>query len=155
MSKVKNNQFTNVYGKNRIFVVSDRDILAVPVDVIVNPANSGLSHGGGLAERILLEAGPELEEECNKIIDKIGKMSVTEVVVTTAGRLPYKGVIHAVGPRMGDGKEQSKIEKTIINCLQLADNHGWKSIAFPAISTGIFSVPKDICAKAFDKAILY
>ncbi len=104
---------------------------------------------------ISYEAGHQLEEECNKIIEKIGKMSVTEVVVTTAGRLPYNGVIHAVGPRMGDGKEQSKIEKTLINCLQLADNQGWKSLAFPAISTGIFYVPKDISAKAFNKAILY
>ncbi len=62
-------------------------------------------------------------------------------------------MIHAVGPRMGDGEEQSKIETTIINCLQIADKYQWKSIAFPAISTGIFCVPKTICAKAFDNAI--
>ncbi|OQY53967.1 MAG: hypothetical protein DRR08_08145 [Candidatus Parabeggiatoa sp. nov. 2] len=63
--------------------------------------------------------------------------------------------MHAVGPHINNGKKQSKIEKNLINWLQLADNHGWKSIAFPAISTGIFSVPKELCAKAFDKAILY
>ncbi|MDM8560813.1 macro domain-containing protein [Candidatus Parabeggiatoa sp. HSG14] len=147
-------QFTKPYGKDRFFIVSNRDILAAPVDVIVNPANSGLSHGGGLAEKILLEAGEKLEEESNKIIKEKRKIPVTEAVVTTAGRLPYKGVIHAVGPCMGDGKEQLKIEKTILNCLQIADNYKWESIAFPAISTGIFSVPHKICATAFDKAVL-
>jgi O-acetyl-ADP-ribose deacetylase (regulator of RNase III) len=149
------NQFEKLYAQNRVFIVSDKSLLSAPVDTIVNPANSGLSHGGGLAEQILLEAGSKLEKECYQIIQHLGKISVTKAVVTTAGQLPYQSVIHAVGPRMGDGEEQSKIETTIINCLQIAEKSQWKSIAFPAISTGIFCVPKAVCAKAFDKAISY
>jgi len=147
------NQFEKRYAQNRVFIISDKSLLSAPVDTIVNPANSGLSHGGGLAEQILLEAGSKLEEACHKIIQQQGKISVTKAVVTTAGQLPYQGVIHAIGPRMGDGEEQSKIETTIINCLKIAEKYQWKSIAFPAISTGLFCVPKTVCAKAFDKAI--
>lgn len=152
---MNNNQFEKLYAQNHLFIVSNQSLLSAPVDTIVNPANSGLSHGGGLAEQILIEAGSQLEEECHQIIQQQGKISVTNAVITTAGQLPYLSVIHAVGPRMGDGEEQSKIERTIINCLQIVEQHQWKSIAFPAISTGIFCVPKAICAKAFDKAISY
>lgn len=148
-----NKKFEKLYDRNRIFTVSSRSLLSAPVNTIVNPANQGLSHGGGLAEQILLEAGSQFEEECYKIIRARGKICVTEAVMTTAGKLPYRGIINAVGPIMGDGNEQLKIEATIINCLQIADKYQLESIAFPAISTGIFCVPKETCARAFDKAI--
>jgi len=148
-----NKKFEKLYDKNRIFTVSSRSLLSAPVDAIVNPANQGLSHGGGLAELILLEAGTQFAEECDEIIRTQGRLSITKAVMTTAGQLPYRGIVNAVGPIMGDGNEQLKIEITIINCLQIVDQYQLESIAFPAISTGIFCVPKDVCARAFDKAI--
>ncbi len=141
------------YGANKTLKIGIRDLLGAPVDAIVNPANSGLSHGGGLAAIISDEAGPELDEACEKIIAKVSKIPTTYAVPTQAGNLPFKGVIHAVGPRMGSGEEQKRIEETLINSLTVADKKGWASVAFPAISTGIFGIPKEIFAAAFKNAV--
>jgi O-acetyl-ADP-ribose deacetylase (regulator of RNase III) len=146
-------EFSRTYEGGRVFKAGVFDLLGVSVDAIVNPANSGLSHGGGLAAAISDEAGPDLDRQCELAIEKIGRIPVTQNVVTTAGRMPYKGVIHAVGPRMGDGDEGSKIEKTVVNCLKRAESRGWTSVALPAISTGLFCVPKGTCAEAFKKAV--
>lgn len=133
--------------------VGVKDIFGAPTDVIVNPANGGLTHGGGLAAAIALAAGESMEQECDAIIRKHGRVSQTQAVLTTAGRLPYKHIIHAVGPRMGDGNEYAKLKTTIINVMRLALEKEMKSVAFPAISTGIFGVPKEVCAKAFKDAL--
>jgi O-acetyl-ADP-ribose deacetylase (regulator of RNase III) len=146
-------EFSRTFDGGRVFKVSVSDLLGVNVDAIVNPANSGLSHGGGLAAAISAEGGPEVDRQCEMAIKKIGRIPVTQNVVTTAGELPYKGVIHAVGPRMGDGDERLQIEKTVINCLRRAESRGWKSVALPAISTGLFCVPKEVCAEAFRRAV--
>jgi O-acetyl-ADP-ribose deacetylase (regulator of RNase III) len=146
-------EFSRTFDGGRVFKVSVSDLLGVNVNAIVNPANSGLSHGGGIAAMISAEGGPEVDRQCGLAIRKLGRIPVTQNVVTTAGQLPYKGVIHAVGPRMGDGDEQAKIEKTVINCLIRAESRGWKSVALPAISTGLFCVPKEACAEAFKNAV--
>jgi O-acetyl-ADP-ribose deacetylase (regulator of RNase III) len=146
-------EFSVWVGENKLFKVGVFDLLGAAVDAIVNPANSGLSHGGGLAADIAREAGPRLENQCHLAIKKLGRIPVTQNVVTTAGNLPFKGVIHAVGPRMGDGNEVGKIDRTITNCLRRAASRGWKSVAFPAISTGLFFVPKEMCAHAFKDAV--
>jgi len=145
--------YSKNYGNNRIFKAEVMNILGAPVDAIVNPANSGLSHGGGLAAIISKEAGPKLDDQCDRIVEKLGRIPVTLGVPTNAYNLPYKGIIHSVGPRMGDGDEQAKLEKTITNTLLIAEKQKWYSVAFPAISTGIFGVPKQICAEAFKSAI--
>jgi O-acetyl-ADP-ribose deacetylase (regulator of RNase III) len=146
-------EFSETFEGGRVFKVGVSDLLGVGVDAIVNPANSGLSDGGGLAAAISADGGPEIDRQCDLAIKKIGRIPVTQNVVTTAGRMPCKGVIHAVGPCMGDGDEQFEIEKTVINCLRRAESRGWKSVAFPAISTGLFCVPKEACAEAFKKAV--
>ena len=146
-------EFSIWVEKNRLFKAGVFDLLGVAVDAIVNPANSGLSHGGGLAADIAREAGPRLENQCRLAIKKLGRIPVTQNVVTTAGDLPFKGVIHAVGPRMGDGDEVRKIDRTITNCLRRAAGRGWQSVAFPAISTGLFFVPRKMCAQAFKDAV--
>ncbi|MDH3884132.1 MAG: macro domain-containing protein [Desulfobacterales bacterium] len=146
-------QFLINYPENKVFKVGVRDLLGAPVDAIVNPANSGLSHGGGIAAIISNEGGPKIDKHCAKYIKAYGRIPVTKAVATTAGSLPYKGVIHAVGPRMGDGEEQNKIEATLISCLGVAQAKGWSSIAFPAISTGLFCIPKNVCARAFKSAV--
>jgi O-acetyl-ADP-ribose deacetylase len=119
------------------------DITGRNVDVIVNPANSYLKHGGGVAAAIVRKGGQVIQEES----DKIGYVPVGTAVITTSGKLPCKAVIHTVGPRMGEGNEDEKLRKAIKSVLALAQETGFKSISIPAISTGIFGFPKDRCAK--------
>jgi len=138
-------------GDDVVFTIAVRDIFATPVDAIVNPANKGLSHGGGLAEIISRMAGKELDNECDALIERDGVLETSDAVITTAGLLDFKAVIHAVGPQMGCGDELLKLEKVIQNVLQVAAqaNPPITSVAFPMISTGIYCVPKQICAQAF------
>jgi len=118
------------------------DITEVDAYAIVNPANKDLILGGGVAGVIRKKGGPEIQEECNKI----GGTFVGRAVITTAGKLKARHVIHAVGPRMGEGDEDNKLRNATLNSLKVADENNLKSIVFPAISTGIFGFPKDRCA---------
>ena len=144
--------FTSSYG-NRHFKVAVKDLLGAPVDAIVNAANSGLSHGGGVAEQIARYAGEAFLADSRRIIAMTGRVPLTQCVVTTAGNLPYRGIIHAVGPRMTENNVGAKLEATISNALAVAEAHQWKSIAFPALGTGIYGVPKEVCARAFGNAV--
>jgi len=119
------------------------DITERNVDVIVNAANSYLRHGGGLAAAIVRKGGKIIQEES----DKIGVVSVGNAVITGSGTLPCKAVIHAVGPKFGEGKEDQKLRSAMKNTLMLVQANGFKSISIPAISSGIFGFPKDRCAK--------
>lgn len=119
------------------------DITDMEVDAIVNAANAQLVLGGGVAGAIRRKGGPTIQEECNKI----GGTYVSGAVITTGGKLKAKHVIHAVGPRMGEGNEDQKLKNATLNSLELMDEYKLKSIAFPAISTGIFGYPIDKCAK--------
>ena len=119
------------------------DITDMNVDAIVNAANAQLILGGGVAGAIRKKGGPIIQEECNKI----GGTFVGGAVITGGGNLKAKHVIHAVGPRMGEGDEDQKLKNATLNSLKLMDEHGLSSIAFPAISTGIFGYPIDKCAK--------
>ena len=119
------------------------DITERNTDVIVNAANSHLKHGGGVAAVIVRKGGAIIQRES----EKIGFVPVGSAVITTAGKLPCKAVIHAVGPRMGEGNETFKLRKAIQNCLLLASQKNFKSISIPAISSGIFGFPKRSCAK--------
>jgi len=120
----------------------DGDLTEQSTDAIVNAANANLILGGGVAGAIRTKGGPRIQEECNKI----GGTFVGSAVITTGGNLKAKHVIHAVGPRMGEGQEDTKLKNATLNSLKLADQHKLKSIAFPAISTGIFGFPIDRCA---------
>jgi len=126
------------------------DITELEVDAIVNAANERLKLGGGVAGAILRKGGWEIQEEC----DKIGYCPVGNAVVTGAGKLKAKYVIHAVGPRYGEGDEDNKLRNATLNSLKRADEKNLKSIAFPAISTGIFGFPKDRCADIMLKTII-
>jgi O-acetyl-ADP-ribose deacetylase len=127
---------------NVIIKIMQGDITDSDVDAIVNASNSHLQHGGGVAGVISRKGGPVIQEDSNTI----GYVPVGECAVTTGGRLKAPHVIHAVGPRMGEGDEENKLKKTINNVLELATSKGLKSIAIPAISAGIFGFPKDKCA---------
>lgn len=119
------------------------DITDLDTDVIVNAANAQLIMGGGVAGAIRRKGGPKIQEECNKI----GGTHVGGAVITTGGNLKAKYVIHAVGPRMGEGNEDEKLKNATLNSLKLMDEKKLKTIAFPAISTGIFGYPIEKCAE--------
>jgi O-acetyl-ADP-ribose deacetylase (regulator of RNase III) len=78
-----------------------------------------------------------------------GPFPTGSAVVTTAGRLPFKGVIHAVGPRYGEGGEEAKLLDALTAAFACAQERGWQSVSFPAVSSGIFAVPLEICARAY------
>ena len=130
--KIKNSEIHLIQG----------DITEMETDAIVNAANEQLVLGGGVAGAIRRKGGPLIQEEC----DLIGGTYVGGAVITTGGKLKAKYVIHAVGPRMGEGNEDEKLRNATLNSLKQAEERGLKSIAFPAISTGIFGFPRERCA---------
>ena len=119
------------------------DITALDTDAIVNAANAQLVLGGGVAGAIRTKGGPAIQEECNRI----GGTFVGGAVITTGGALPAKHVIHAVGPRWGQGDEENKLRNAVVNSLKVADANKLASIALPAISTGIFGFPIEPAAR--------
>jgi O-acetyl-ADP-ribose deacetylase len=121
------------------------DITAVDVDAIVNPANEALQLGSGVAGAIRLKGGPTIQEEC----DKIGTCAVGQAVVTRAGRLKAKWVIHAVGPvwKGGNFGEEMLLASAVLQALRRAEDIGATSIALPAISTGVFGFPVEQAAE--------
>lgn len=135
------------YGDREIVVLKG-DITEVEADAIVNAANKYLKHGGGVAAAIVRKGGDIIQKESNKIIAEYGPLEVGEAVATTAGNLKAKKVIHTVGPVYGEGDERNKLIKAVYNSLRLADSMGFESIAFPAISTGIYRVPVGLAAEA-------
>lgn len=132
MVKISNTEIELVQG----------DITELDTDAIVNAANSKLQHGGGVAWAIANKGGYSIQRES----DKLKFCPVGNAVITTAGKLKAKYVIHAVGPKMGEGEEDAKLRSATLSALKLADKHKLKSIAFPAISTGIYKFPVDRCA---------
>lgn len=120
------------------------DITKIEVDVIVNAANTSLLGGGGVDGAIHRAGGKEILEECRLIRNKQGGCKVGEAVITTAGNLKAKKVIHTVGPRwnQGNSNEEVKLKNCYLNSLKLAESNKFKSIAFPNISTGIYKFPK-------------
>lgn len=132
-----------LHVKGRSLELLQGDITELDTDGIVNAANAQLILGAGVAGAIRTKGGPSIQEECNKI----GPIQVGQAAITGAGRLKAKYVIHAVGPRMGEGEEDQKLLSATLSALRLADQHGLKSIAFPAISTGIFGFPVERCAR--------
>jgi len=129
------------------------NLLEEPVDAIVNAANGQLAHGGGVAGVISRAAGPELQQESDRLVAERGPFATGSAVVTGAGRLPFKGVIHAVGPRLGEGDEEAKLVEALTSAFRRARERGWQSVSFPAVSAGIFAVPLEICSRAYLKAV--
>ena len=125
------------------------NLLDEPVEAIVNAANGHLAHGGGVAAIISRAAGPALQEESDRITRQRGPFPAGSAVVTGAGRLPFKGVIHAIGPRQGEGDEEAKLVRALTAAFACAREHGWEAVSFPAVSSGIFAVPLGVCARAY------
>lgn len=125
------------------------DITKIAIDVIVNAANSSLMGGGGVDGAIHKAGGPTILAECKEIIKSIGSCKTGEAVITNAGNLPCKKVIHTVGPiwRGGSQNEATLLSNCYSNSLALAAENNLSSIAFPNISTGIYHFPKKDAAQ--------
>lgn len=134
--------------KNRLEAIKG-DITKIKADAIVNAANSSLLGGGGVDGSIHRAGGPAILEECRKIVARQGGCKTGEAVITTAGNLPAKYVIHTVGPVWsgGNNKEREKLANCYLNSLQLAVENNCKTVAFPNISTGVYHFPKEDAAK--------
>lgn len=131
------------------------DITKQKCDAIVNAANSSLMGGGGVDGAIHRAGGPTILEECKKIVATHGICPTGEAVITTAGNLPAKFVIHTVGPvwHGGQHNESQKLANCYKNSLRLARQYNLHSIAFPNISTGIYGYPKEQAAEVGVRAV--
>jgi O-acetyl-ADP-ribose deacetylase len=132
------------------------DITKETTEAIVNAANSSLLGGGGVDGAIHRAGGPSILEECKRIVAKIGTLSPGKAVITAGGRLPPKYVIHTVGPvyRAGTQREAETLASCYRESIRMADDHGIRSLAFPAISTGAYGYPVDQAAAVAIRAVI-
>jgi len=130
-------------GSGREIELSEGDITRVAADAIVNAANSALAGGGGVDGAIHRAGGPAIMRELDAIRGRIGRCPTGGAVATAGGRLDCKYVFHAVGPVYRDGThgEPELLASCYRKCLELAEERGVRSIAFPAISTGVYGYP--------------
>lgn len=131
------------------------DITQENVDAIVNAANSGLLGGGGVDGAIHRAGGPTILEACKKIRETQGRCPTGQAVITHAGNLNANHVVHTVGPiwQGGNSNEEQLLHNAYTNSLQIASDHGDKTIAFPSISTGAYGFPIDKAAPIALKAV--
>jgi O-acetyl-ADP-ribose deacetylase (regulator of RNase III) len=134
-------------GKTCLMLVQG-DLTQQPVDAIVNAANSSLMGGGGVDGAIHRAGGPAILEECRRIVVERGRLPPGQAVITTGGQLPARFVIHTVGPvwRGGGSGEAETLASAYRASLALALQHGLKTVAFPAISTGAYGYPVEQAA---------
>ncbi|MCH4199794.1 MAG: macro domain-containing protein [Clostridium tyrobutyricum] len=133
--------------KDKRVLIKKGDITQEDSDAIVNPANDTLQHGGGAAAAIVKSGGIEIQIDSDKLIRNIGLLPTGKAVITYGHNLQAKFIIHTVGPKMGEGNEENKLKKSVLNALNLAESYNLKSISIPAISSGIFGFPKERCAE--------
>jgi O-acetyl-ADP-ribose deacetylase len=139
--------FEENFPNDKIFQIVQGDITSEKVDAIVNAANSQLAHGGGVAWTISRRGGKTIQAESREWVKKNGEVSHAEPAYTSAGKLPCRYVIHAVGPVWGDGDEDAKLADAVTGSLRVASELGLVSVSLPAISTGIFGFPKERAAR--------
>jgi O-acetyl-ADP-ribose deacetylase (regulator of RNase III) len=141
--------------KERISLIKG-DITKVTADAIVNAANTSLLGGGGVDGAIHRAGGPTILDDCRKIIARQGGCKTGQAVITTAGNLPAKFVVHTVGPVWNGGKkdEKQKLADCYKNSLQLALDNNCETIAFPCVSTGVYKFPENEAARVAVDAVI-
>lgn len=122
------------------------DLTDEAVDAIVNAANERLALGGGVAGAIRRRGGETIQQECDAWVRAHGPGAHDRPALTSGGRLPCGAVIHAVGPVWGSGDEDRKLETAYRSALELAEASGFRTVAFPSLSTGIFGFPVERAA---------
>lgn len=127
--------------------VVEGDITEQRVDAIVNAANGRMRGGGGVDGAIHAAGGPEILEDCKRVVPDGQLLPTGEAVATTAGRLPARWVIHVVGPVHGRGS-RDQLVSCYRNALRVADELGARTIAFPLVSAGIYGWPLDDAVRA-------
>jgi len=133
------------------------DITALDTDAIVNAANEHLAHGGGVAGAIVRRGGPAIQQESNEWVRRHGRVPTGSAAITSGGRLRARYVIHAVGPvydRTQPARSAELLAAAVRSALALADAHGLKSVALPAISAGIFGYPLEEAAHVLLESVL-
>ncbi len=143
----------HTFPSGQTLQIAQGDLTTETVGAIVNAANSRLQHGGGVAGAIVRRGGYVIQQESDAWVRQRGPVSHGEPAYTRAGSLPFKYVIHAVGPVWGEGDEDNKLMMAVGGSLRVAEQLGLESIAFPAISTGIFGFPKERAARIIFAAI--
>lgn len=128
-------------------------LLTARADVIVSPATVTLEHDAGLAAEIAQQAGDTLLHESEQLLREYGELESSMALYTGAGLLPYRAIIHAIAPRMGEGEEQRKLELAVSRTLQLCEMNEWRSVAFPAFAEVVAGLPASLCAQALYRAI--
>ncbi len=140
------------FDETHTVAVVEGDILSEKTESIVNAANEGLNHGGGIARQIASAAGSKLNDECRQI----KRVATGSAVLTTAGDLKFKGVIHAVGPVFGHYEPEDADDllcSAIQSALKIAEEKGFQSISIPAVSSGIFGYPVARCTSVIVDAV--
>jgi O-acetyl-ADP-ribose deacetylase len=138
-----------ITARGRLRIV-EGDITLLDVEAIVNAANKHLQLGGGVAGAIRRRGGPAIQAEC----DPLSPIDVGEAVITGGGNLKAKYVIHAVGPVNGEGDEEAKLTRATLSSLRIAAERKLASLAFPAVSTGIYGFPIQECSRIMLRASL-
>lgn len=136
--------------------VSRADMCSFAVDAVVNAANEDLQHIGGLALALLRAAGPRLQRSSDAYVQRHGRVCPGDAVVTDAGDLPTRYVVHAVGPRFSESDRHTAVrllQTAVCRSLQQAERVGCASVALPAISAGVFGFPVDLCAQTIAQAL--
>ena len=135
--------------KERI-ICQEGDLTQMDVDAVVNAANNDLQLGGGVAGAIRRAGGSAIQEEC----DRVGPVPIGEAAITTAGNMTARHVIHAASMRLGGRTTAESLVASTENSLLRADENGLKTIAFPAVGTGIAGFPMDECARLMLRTVL-
>jgi O-acetyl-ADP-ribose deacetylase (regulator of RNase III) len=145
-------------SRGQMILVKKGDITKVKdVDAIINAANGPLYHAGGVDKVISDAAGPALDRECKELIAKNGGVAIStgQAVKTTAGCLPYKSVIHVIGPQYSGGNHQERplLFSCILSSLRIAEQEGYKSVALPAVSAATYGFPLQDCTNIVIRAV--
>ncbi|XP_053406453.1 macro domain-containing protein lmo2759-like [Mercenaria mercenaria] len=141
----------------RVFVYKESVTEIKGMDAITTGTIERLRHGGGVGYYISKAAGKKMDQDCNSNVSRNGPLEVTQNYVSIPGDMKCKGIIHAVGPTWSDYKDKKKdcandLYETIKNVLIKASSKKWQKVALPAISSGLFGVPKKLCAEMYIKA---
>ncbi|KAG2462363.1 PAR14 polymerase, partial [Polypterus senegalus] len=141
----------------KVLSLRQGDITKEKVDAIINAANEQLSHGAGVAVAISDSAGPGFQKECSELVRRQGKIKTGKAVLTKAGKLPCKAVIHAVGPNWSEENNVNRVKQllgsAIKEALEIAEQKGFRTVAMPCVSCGIFGVPIELSAECIISAV--